>query len=30
MYEWIESIQKMINWIEEHLTENLSLLDMSN
>lgn len=30
MFEWNENVQKMINWIEEHLTENPSLLDMSN
>ena len=29
MFEWNESIQKMIDWIEEHLTEEISLLDMS-
>ena len=29
MYEWNESIQKMIDWIEEHLTENPSLPEMS-
>lgn len=29
MYEWNESIQKMIDWIEEHLKDNPSLLDMS-
>lgn len=29
MYEWNESIQRMIDWIEEHLTENPSLLEMS-
>ncbi len=30
MYRWNETIQEMINWIEEHLTENPSLLEMSN
>lgn len=30
MFEWNENVQKMINWIEEHLTENPSLLEMSN
>lgn len=29
MYEWNEAIQKMIYWIEDNLTENLSLLEMS-
>ena len=29
MYEWNEAIQKMIDWIEEHITENPSLLEMS-
>lgn len=29
MYEWNKAIQKMIDWIEENITENLSLLDMS-
>lgn len=29
MYEWNEAIQKMIYWIEEHLTENPTLLEMS-
>lgn len=29
MFEWNESIQRMINWIEEHLTEEVSLLEMS-
>jgi len=29
MYGWIESIQKMIDWIEEHICDNPSLLDMS-
>lgn len=30
MYEWNEAIQKMIYWIEEHLTDNPSLLEMSS
>lgn len=29
MFEWNEAIQKVIDWIEDHLTENPSLLDMS-
>lgn len=29
MYEWNEAIQKMIYWIEDNLTDNPSLLDMS-
>ena len=29
MYEWNETIQKMIDWIEAHLTENPTLLQMS-
>ena len=29
MYEWNEAIQKMIYWIEDNLTENPSLLNMS-
>lgn len=29
MYEWIEAIQKMIDWIEANITENPSLLEMS-
>ena len=29
MFEWNESVQKMIYWIEEHLTEKPSLLEMS-
>lgn len=29
MFEWNESIQRMINWIEEHLTEEVLLLEMS-
>lgn len=29
MYEWNEAVQKMIYWIEEHLTENPSLVEMS-
>lgn len=30
MFEWNEAIQKMIDWIENNLTENPSLLEMSN
>ena len=30
MFEWNENVQKMIDWIESHLTEKLSLLEMSN
>lgn len=30
MYEWNENVQKMIDWIEAHLTDNPSLMDMSN
>lgn len=30
MFEWNESVQKMIDWTEAHLTENPSLLEMSN
>ena len=30
MFEWNETVQKMIDWIEVHLTENPSLLEMSN
>ncbi len=30
MFEWNETVQKMIDWIEAHLTENPSLLEMSN
>ncbi|MBD5493440.1 MAG: helix-turn-helix transcriptional regulator, partial [Lachnospiraceae bacterium] len=30
MFEWNETVQKMIYWIEAHLTENPSLLEMSN
>lgn len=30
MYEWNENVQKMIDWIEVHLTDNPTLLDMSN
>lgn len=29
MYAWHEAIQKMIDWIEENLTENPGLLEMS-
>jgi len=29
MFEWNESIQQMIDWIEENLTEDISLLKMS-
>lgn len=29
MFEWNEAVQKMINWMEAHLTENPSLLEMS-
>lgn len=29
MYEWNEAIQKMIYWIEDNLTENPTLLEMS-
>ena len=29
MYEWNESMQRMIDWIEAHLTDNPSLLEMS-
>ena len=29
MYEWNEAIQKMIYWIEEHLTDSPSLTEMS-
>lgn len=29
MYEWHEAIQKMIYWIEDHLEENPTLLEMS-
>lgn len=29
MYQWNESIQKMIDWIEEHITDNPTLLEMS-
>ncbi len=29
MYEWNESIQKMIDWIENHITEEPTLLQMS-
>lgn len=30
LYEWNEAIQKMIYWIEEHLTENPTLAEMSS
>jgi AraC-like DNA-binding protein len=30
MYEWNEAIQKMIDWIEVHICDNPTLLDMSN
>lgn len=30
LYEWNEAIQRMIDWIEDHLMENPSLLEMSN
>ena len=29
MFEWNEIVQKMIDWIEAYLTENPSLLEMS-
>ena len=29
MYEWNETVQQMIEWLEEHITENPTLLDMS-
>ena len=29
MYEWNEAIQKMINWIEDNITDNPTLLKMS-
>lgn len=29
MYEWNEAIQKMIDWMEEHVAENPTLLEMS-
>lgn len=29
LYEWNEAIQNMIYWIEDHLTENPSLMEMS-
>lgn len=29
MFEWNETVQKMIDWIEAHLTENPSLLEIS-
>ena len=29
MYKWNENIQKIIEWIENNITENPSLLDMS-
>ena len=30
MFEWNETAQKMIDWIEAHLADNPSLLEMSN
>ncbi len=30
VFEWNENVQKMIDWIESHLTEKPSLLKMSN
>ena len=30
MFEWNETVQNMIDWIEDHLTENPSLLEMSD
>ncbi len=30
MYEWQESVQKMINWIEENIGETITLQEMSN
>ncbi len=30
MLEWNESVQKMINWIEDNITENPSLLCEGN
>lgn len=29
LFEWNETIQRMIDWIEEHLTDNPTLLQMS-
>ena len=29
MYEWHEAVQKMIDWVEQHLTEEPTLLEMS-
>ena len=29
MYEWNETVQKMVDWIEEHIEEEPSLLEMS-
>lgn len=29
LFEWNETVQKMIDWIETHLTENPSLLEIS-
>lgn len=29
MYEWHEMVQKMVDWLEENITENSSLLKMS-
>ncbi len=30
MFEWNETVQRMIDWIEQNLTENPSLLEMSD
>ncbi|WP_059041358.1 helix-turn-helix domain-containing protein [Paenibacillus rubinfantis] len=29
MYEWNETVQRMVDWVESHLTEDTSLLEMS-
>jgi len=29
MYEWNEMVQRMVDWVEEHLSENDTLLKMS-
>lgn len=29
MFEWNETVQEMIDWIEAHLTESPSLLELS-
>ena len=29
MYEWNETVQKIIDWIENNITENITLLEMS-